>query len=448
MREIVRVPPHSSEAEIAVLGSMLIEISAIEKALEILEDKHFYDNKNRKLFQVISKLYADNIPVDLVSVTEQLKKEKILEDIGGAGYLTELINIVSTSANIEHYAKIVREKAVLRELIQVSTRIAEEGYNGPENIDAYLDHAEESVFSVARVKSQSGFIKVKDLVHPAIDHLHSLIVNKENPTGVPTGYKSIDAKIGRLQPGDLIIVAGRPSMGKTSFCMNLLSNAAIKHKCPVGIFSMEMSRESIMVRLLCSEARISSHDFRQGTMSNKLWSKVTTIVERIYEAPIWIDDTRNLSVLDIRARARRLASEMKASGMKLSVIAIDYIQQIRGSYRAESRQQEVSEISRSLKALAGELGIPIIAVSQLSRKTEERGREGRPVLSDLRESGALEQDADIVMFIWQESKYKHDREDLKNKATIIVAKHRNGPTGDVELAFIEEYTRFEELAKE
>ncbi|OIO73957.1 MAG: replicative DNA helicase [Elusimicrobia bacterium CG1_02_37_114] len=441
--------PQSIEAEMAVLGSMVIEKEAIATVFDILTENDFYHESHRRIFLIIKNLYVENIPVDTVSVTDELKKQKALVDIGGAAYITELINTVSTAANIEHYAKIVREKAILRQLIKTGTQIAESGYRGTDEADLLLDNAEQSIFAIARVKAQSGFVEAKDLVHPAIEHIEALMTNKKSTTGVPVGYRKVDEMTGGFQPSNLIIVAGRPSMGKTSFCMNILSNLAIKSKVPVGMFSLEMSKEEIVLRLLCSEAHISSHLVRQGMTSKKAWPAITTAGQYIYESPIFIDDTPNLSMLDVRMRARRLAADLATKGKKLSIIIIDYIQLMRSAYRSESRQQEVAEISRSLKALARELDLPVIAVSQLSRKTEERGREGnRPMLSDLRESGALEQDADVVMFIYREEVYKPDREDLKNKATIIIAKQRNGPTGNVDLAFIKEWTRFEELAKE
>jgi len=447
MEYIDKVPPHSIEAEMAVLGSMLIEKEAIIKVLDILQEYDFYRETHKRIFRVIKNLYIENIPVDTVSVINELKKEKVLDDVGGAGYIATLINTVSTAANVEYYARIVREKSVLRQLIQVGTQVVEAGYKAEEPTETLLDRAEQMIFSITQHIDSQGFLPAKKLIQQTLDRIESLMTDRKSVPGLSTGFVELDAMTSGFQNSNLIIVAGRPSMGKTSFCMNIVSNVAVRSGLPVGVFSLEMSKDELMFRLICSEAWVNSHEIRRGIKSKKSWPVITTAADRIYNSPIYIDDTTNLSALDIRTRARRLYSELSAENQKLSLIVIDYIQLLRGTTKFESRQQEISEISRSLKALARELNIPVVAVSQLSRRPEERGREGRPQLSDLRESGALEQDADVVIFVYREEVYKPNEEELKDKAKIIIAKQRNGPTGEIEMKFFKEYTRFERLEK-
>ncbi|MFN3966494.1 MAG: replicative DNA helicase [Endomicrobiia bacterium] len=447
MAIIDKVSPHSVEAEMAVLGSMLIEKEAIIKVLDILQENDFYRETHKRIFRVIKGLYIENIPVDTVSVIDELKKEKVLDDVGGAGYIATLINTVSTTANVEYYAKIVREKSILRHLIQIGTQIVEMGYRAEEPTENILDRAEQMIFSIAQNLNNQGFLPVKKLVQTTLDRIEALMTDRKNVPGLSTGFVELDAMTSGFQKSNLIIIAGRPSMGKTSFCMNIVANVGIRSKLPVGVFSLEMSKDELMLRLICSEAWVNSHDIRRGIKSKKSWPIITSKAADIENSPIYIDDTTNLTVLDVRTRARRLFSELSAENKELSLIVIDYIQLLRGTTKFESRQQEISEISRSLKALARELNIPVIAVSQLSRRPEERGREGRPQLSDLRESGALEQDADLVIFVYREEVYKPNNEELKDKAKIIVAKQRNGPTGEIEMKFFKEYTRFERLEK-
>ncbi|OGS20407.1 MAG: replicative DNA helicase [Elusimicrobia bacterium RIFOXYA2_FULL_39_19] len=441
-----KVPPHSLEAEMAVLGSMLIEKEAVMKALEVLEEQHFYRDTNRKIFRVIKKFYIENIPVDTVSVIEELKREQILEDIGGAVYITTLINTVSTAANVDHYAKIVRDKAVVRHLIHAGTQIAESGYKASDEPDILVDRAEQMIFSISQFKNEQGFTPVKQLVHDTLTRIESLMSDKRSVPGLPTGFPDLDERTAGLQPSNLVIVAARPSMGKTSFAMNIAANVAIRQNLPVGIFSIETSKEELLFRLICSEAWVNSHEVRRGMLPKKSWTVITSAAEKVYNAPIYIDDTTSISPLDMRTRARRLAAELESRNEKLSMIVIDYIQMMRSSTRHDSRQQEISEISRSLKGIARELKIPVVALSQLSRKPEEKGREGVPQLSDLRESGAIEQDADLVMFIYRKEVYSKSMED-EGKANIIIAKQRNGPTGEIEMKFFKEYTRFERLEK-
>ncbi|MDI6641155.1 MAG: replicative DNA helicase [Elusimicrobiota bacterium] len=444
---IDKVPPQSIEAEMAVLGSMIIEKEAVAKALEIIDEQHFYRDTHRRIFRIIKRLYLENIPIDTVSIIEELKRENILLDVGGAAYIAQLINTVSTAANVEYYAKAVYEKAILRQLIHAGTQIVEAGYKATDKPEALLDKAEQIIFSIARLRDSQGFSPARDLVQSTLERIESLMTDRKNVTGLSTGFTELDNMTSGLQPSNLIIVAGRPSMGKTSFCMNIVANVAIRNKLPVGIFSLEMSKDELMFRLICSEAWANAHEVRRGVIAKNKWPSITTAADRIYNAQIYVDDTPNLSALEVRMRARRLVSQLQAEGKKLAVIVIDYLQLLRATEKAESRQQEISEISRALKALSKELQIPVVAVSQLSRKPEERGREGRPQLSDLRESGALEQDADLVIFIYRPEIYKPDDRELEGKANIIVAKQRNGPTGDIEMMFFKEFTRFEKLEK-
>ncbi|MBU0952716.1 MAG: replicative DNA helicase [Elusimicrobia bacterium] len=441
-----KVPPNSVEAEMAILGSMIIEKEAIAKALEIVDEIHFYRDTHRKIFKIIKRFYMENLPVDTVSIIEELKRERLLEEIGGASYIATLINTVSTAANVEHYANIVLNKAILRQLIQAGTQIAEAGYKASDEPRTLIDRAEEMIFAIAQTKEGQGFTQVKATVQSILTRIETLMSDKTAQPGLKTGFAELDERTAGLQPSNLVIVAARPSMGKTSFAMNIAANVAIKDNLPVGIFSIETSKEELIFRLICSEAWVNSHEVRRGILPKKSWAVITSAAEKVYNAPIYIDDTTSISPLEIRTRARRLATELATENKKLSLIVIDYIQMMRGSGRTDSRQQEISEISRSLKGLARELNVPVIALSQLSRKPEERGREGVPQLSDLRESGALEQDADVVMFIYRKEVYSKSPDD-EGKANIMIAKQRNGPTGEVEMRFFKEYTRFERLDK-
>ena len=369
-----------------------------------------------------------------------------MNDVGGAMYLTELTNLLPTAANVDHYARVVKEKAILRQLISVATRVVSSAYSQQEDVAALLDDAEHSIFAIAQAKAEKGFMAVSELVHDVIEMVTKLYEHKSHVTGVSTGFTELDTMTSGFQPSNLIIVAGRPSMGKTSFALNIAEYAAIHDKKPVAIFSLEMSREELMMRLLCSQARVDMHKVRRGYLDKKYWNTLTASAGQIAEAPIYIDDSSGLSIMEMRARSRRLAAELSAKGTPLSMIVVDYLQLMRGAGKVESRQQEISEISRNLKGLARDLRVPVIALSQLSRRPEEKGREGRPQLSDLRESGAIEQDADMVAFIFREEVYKPQDLDVQGKAKILIAKQRNGPTGEFELAFIREYTKFENLA--
>ncbi|MFH1367573.1 MAG: replicative DNA helicase [Elusimicrobiota bacterium] len=442
-----RIPPQALEAEMAVLGSMLIEKEAIVKVLDFVHDNDFYKDANKNIFRAVRDLYLDNQPVDAITVAAKLKKEKLLDEIGGPAYLTQLINFVSTAANVEHYAGIVREKSVLRQLINVGTDIVSASFSEKRSAEEILDNAEATLYRVSELGTSKGFTAISDLVHPTLENLEKLHANKKDVPGLRTGFDELDRMTAGLQPSELIILAGRPSMGKTAFGINIVENVAMNEKKAVAIFSLEMSKEQLMLRLLCSAAQVDAHKTRQGYIASQSWSKLTTIAAKIAEAPIYIDDSTSLSVMEVRTRARRLATELKVQKKELSLIVIDYIQMMRGVGRTESRQQEMAEISRSLKGLARDLQVPVVALSQLSRKPEEKGREGKPQLSDLRESGALEQDADVVAFIFREGYYRRDDPDLERKATLILAKQRNGPTGEIDLAFIREFTRFENVVR-
>jgi replicative DNA helicase len=358
-----------------------------------------------------------------------------------------MVSSVSTAANVEHYAEIVREKSILRTLISVGTDIVSDAFSEKRSPEEILDKAESVIYKVSEDSAAKGFTPLSELVHPMLERLEKLHADKKDVPGLRTGFDDFDKLTAGLQPSELIIIAGRPSMGKTAFGLNIVENVALKEKLPVAVFSLEMSKEALMLRLLCSAAQVDAHKTRQGFIAGQNWSKLTTVAGKLAEAPIYIDDSPILSVMEIRTRARRLATELKIQKKELALIVIDYIQMMRGVGRQESRQQEMAEISRSLKGLARDLNIPVMALSQLSRKPEEKGREGKPQLSDLRESGALEQDADVVGFIYRESYYRRDDPDLERKATLILAKQRNGPTGDINLSFFREFTRFENISK-
>lgn len=442
-----RIPPQALEAEMAVLGAMLIEKEAVMKALDVLHTGDFYKNSHKNIFRVAQNLYVENQPVDTITVAAQLKRENLLDEVGGAAYLTQLVNAVATAANVEHYAGIVREKSILRSLITLGSDIVTEALSEKRTAEEILDKAEAGIFKVSEEGASKSFTPLSELVHPMLENIERLHANKKDVPGLRTGFDDFDKMTAGLQPAELIIIAGRPSMGKTAFGLNIVENVAMQEKKAVAMFSLEMSKEALMLRLLCSAAQVDAHKTRQGFIAGQNWSKLTTVASKLAEAPIYIDDSSSLSVMELRTKARRLATELKVQKKELSLIVIDYIQMMRGVGRMESRQQEMAEISRSLKGLARDLNVPVIALSQLSRKPEEKGREGKPQLSDLRESGALEQDADVVGFIYRESYYRRDDPDLERKATLILAKQRNGPTGDVDLTFIREFTRFENAAR-
>lgn len=437
-----KLPPQNTEAEQSVLGGVLIENDAINKVMEILTADDFYREAHRRIFDGLINLSERDEPADLITLTNELRKINQLDSVGGASYLTSLIDSVPTAANIEYYAKIVKEKSVLRQLIQTSTEIVTQCYEDRGDVEAFLDEAERAIFQISENRVRPSFYSIREIVKQSFKTLERLYEKKELVTGVPSGFKDLDQRTAGFQPSDLIIVAGRPSMGKTAFCLNVAQYAAIEKRIPVAIFSLEMSKEQLVIRMLCSEAHVEGTKLRTGFLGESDWPRLTLAAGNLSDAPIFIDDTAALSVLELRAKARRLNAEHG-----LGMIILDYLQLMRGRTRVESRQQEISEISRSLKALSKELNIPVIAVSQLSRKTEERTGM-RPQLSDLRESGAIEQDADLILFLYRDEVYNRSEDNPnRGKAELIIGKQRNGPIGKVELAFLDKFTTFKELYK-
>ena len=425
----------------AVLGSMLLDEEAVSCAVEKLDANCFYKDTHRKIFQAISDLFNANKAVDLITLIDALKQDGSLEAVGGASYLTSLANAVPTSANINHYANIVREKYILRTLINNSTKVISLCHESQGNIAEVVDSAERLIFEVSDRRNQGTYLHLKEIVKDSIETIDRLYQNKAHVTGIPTGYVDFDIKTAGLQASDLIIIAGRPSMGKSAFALGIAEYAGVIEKVPTAIFSLEMSKEQLVQRMLCAHARVDAHKVRTGYLATSDWPRLTAAAGKLSEAPIFIDDTPAISVMELRAKARRLKSH---HGIKL--IILDYMQLMRGSaMNMESRQQEISEISRSLKALARELSVPVIAISQLSRAVESR-TDHRPQLSDLRESGAIEQDADVVVLILREE-YYNPSPDNQGVAEAIIAKQRNGPVGSLKLAFIKEFTRFDNLAR-
>ncbi|OGR52877.1 MAG: replicative DNA helicase [Elusimicrobia bacterium GWA2_62_23] len=441
-----KVPPHSTEAEMAVLGAMLIEKEVMDSVAEILQPKHFYSDTHSKIYEAIMDLRQRNLPVDVVTLSEELKKSGRLEELGGNKYLADLMEKVSTAAHTNAYANIVKEKALLRELIRVSTAVVEKSFEASDDVSKIMDFAEAQVLSVAQKNTDHGFANAASLATETLGRIEKFYSNHSAITGVPTGFTKLDDMTGGFQKSDLIILAARPSMGKTAMALNMAYHACVEKKFPTAFFSLEMNRYSIMQRLICSAARANLGGVRNGRLPRDIWPQLTRYTATVAEAPLYIDDTPGLTILDIRNRTRKLVSQLKNEGKELGLIVIDYLQLIRGAGRTESRQQEVAEISRLLKDLARSLEVPVIALSQLNRRSEDKGREGnRPQLSDLRDSGSIEQDADVVGMIHREEYYKREDPTLKNKATLIIAKQRNGPVGDVDLAFFHEYTKFENL---
>ncbi len=434
-----RVPPQSIEAEQAVLGALMIDSEAVYSVMDMIKPSDFYRQAHREIYQAILDLVSKNEPVDMLTVIEALRQKDKLEEVGGATYISSLSTVVPTSANVVYYSNIILEKAVMRSLISAASQIVHKSFQGNVDADSLLDEAEKLIFEISQNKHKEGFTRLKEILMETFDHLEKLSQKKGDVTGVPT-FKDLDILLSGLQPSDLIVCAARPGMGKTSFCMNIAQKVACKHNYTVAIFSLEMSKQQLVQRMWASEAMIDQHKLRSGKLTEDDWKKLIQAAENISDAPIFIDDTPSISVMEVRAKARRLKSEAG-----LGLIIIDYLQLMRGSRRVENRQQEISEISRSLKALARELNVPVLALSQLSRAVEQT-HDKRPNLSHLRESGAIEQDSDVVMFIHRPDYYDADSEQ-KGIAEIILAKHRHGPTGTVELVFLPEYTKFVDFAK-
>ncbi|ACI18650.1 replicative DNA helicase [Dictyoglomus thermophilum] len=439
-----RVPPHNEEAEQAVLGAMLLSRDAIAKVIEILNPDSFYYEHHGIIFRVIVELFEKGLPVDLVSVTEELRSRNLLERVGGNVYIASLLDVVPTAANVEYYANIVAEKALLRRLISAGTEIVSLGYRENENPELLVDKAEQLIFDIAQHHRFRTLVPLRDVLAKSFKEIERIHQTGKPFTGIPTGFWDLDRKTGGFQPSDLIIVAARPGMGKTSFCLNIAQHVALEEHLPVAIFSLEMSSFQLALRLLGSEAQIDIHRLRTGQIREQEWPKLARAFGKLAEAPIFVDDTPDLNVIEMRARARRLKAEVG-----LSLIIVDYLQLIRLLDRDKSEHQQISEISRGLKSLARELEVPVIAISQLSRAVETRA-ERRPQLSDLRGSGGLEQDADVVIFIYREGYYKAQEaeveSDLPEEVEIIIAKQRNGPTGTVKLLFMKNSTSFKSLS--
>ena len=436
-----KIPPQNLEAEMAVLGSMLLDEEAVAVAIEFLDRDCFYKAAHKKIFEAAINLYENSKAVDLITLSDELKRNGELEGVGGVSFLTELVNTVPTTANTQHYAKIIKEKSILRSLINNATKIVSLGYESEADIQQVLDRAEQLIFDIADRKPRATITSIKEIVKDSIETIDRLYQKKTHVTGIPTGYVEFDIKTAGLHPSDLIIIAGRPSMGKSALALCIAEHAAVVEKSPVAFFSLEMSKEQLVQRLLCSHARVDAQRVRTGYFSQSDWPKLTAAAGKLSEAPLYIDDTAGISVLELRAKARRLKAKHD-----IQLIILDYLQLMRGtSMRIDSRQEEISEISRSLKALARELGVPLIGVSQLSRAVESR-TDHRPQLSDLRESGAIEQDADVVALLLREEYYSPTQEN-QGIAEVNIAKQRNGPVGLVKLTFIKEYTRFENLSR-
>lgn len=434
---IERIPPQNIEAEQAVLGAMLIKKEAISAAAELLTGDDFYRNAHRLVFEAIITLNQANEAVDMITVTDRLKRDGELEKAGGIAFITALANAVPTAANVTFHARIVRQKSQLRQLINAATEIAGTAYEDADAVDEIMDDAEKRILGVTARSNHADFVPMKDILITTFEQIEKHAANKGTLTGLPSGFVDLDRLTSGFQPSDLILVAARPSMGKTAFTLNIATHAAIRSQKTVAFFSLEMSKEQLALRMFSAEGQVDSQRLRVGDLKDEEWQKLISAADRLTKAPLWIDDTPGITVMELRSKARRLKAEHG-----LDLIVIDYLQLMQGRGRGsgDNRQQEISEISRSLKALARELKVPVIALSQLSRSVESRQIK-RPMLSDLRESGSLEQDADIVMFLYREDYYEKET-DRQNITEVIVAKHRNGPVDTVSLFFQKEFTKF------
>lgn len=438
--ENLRVPPNSVGAEQSVLGSMILNREAISIVTQMLKKEDFYRPDHQEIFDAIVQISNENQPVDVITLAAKLKERGNLESIGGAEYISKLMLSVPTAANVEYYAKIVEEKSILRRLIDAANKILGNSFSEKVTATDVIDQSEKLIFDIAQKKATRDFETMQDILIRSFEKLQNLEVNHSSITGVPTGFADFDRETAGLQPSDLILVAARPSMGKTAFALNIAQYAGVEKKVPVVIFSLEMSKEQLVNRMLCSQAMVESQKLRSGSLETEDWQKIIRAMPVLTEAPIYIDDTPGISVTELRAKCRRLKLEKN-----IGLIVIDYLQLMSGAKSSESRQQEISEISRSLKAIAREMEAPVIALSQLSRAPEQRA-DHRPMLSDLRESGAIEQDADLVTFLYRDEYYNEDTEQ-KNIAEVIIAKQRNGPVGTVQLAYMGQYTKFANLER-
>ena len=439
--ELGKIPPNDVEAEQAVIGSMLTDKEAVSAAIEVLKPEDFYREDNRIIFEAILSLYGRSEPIDIITIKSELSSMGKFEAVGGLEYIAELPDKVPTTANVEQYIKIVEEKSVLRNLIKTANEIITLGYDQTQEVDSSIDGAEKKIFEVMQKKNQKGYTPIKDILVETFTELEQLYNQKQRITGIPTGFSDLDFRTSGLHNSDLILVAARPAMGKSAFALNIATNAAVRAKVPVAIFSLEMSKEQMTSRILCSEAMVDSNKVRTGKIDDEEWGKLAAASGELSEANIYIDDTPGISIMEIRAKCRKMKIEKN-----IGLVVIDYLQLVQGSgKRGSSREQEIAEISRSLKILAKEINVPVIALSQLSRAPEQRP-DHRPMLSDLRESGSIEQDADIVMFLYRDDYYNEDSE-KKNIAEVILAKHRAGSTGTVELLWLGNYTKFANIDK-
>lgn len=439
--ELGKIPPNDIEAEQAVIGSMLTDRDAVSAAIEVLKEDDFYREDNKAIYAAILNLYNQSQPIDIITLKSELSSVGKLDSVGGLEYIASLPEKVPTTANVEQYIKIVEEKAVLRNLIKTANELITLGYDPTQEVETIIDSAEKKIFEVMQKRNQKGYTAIKDILVDTFTQLEQLYNQKQHITGVPTGFADLDYKTAGLHNSDLILVAARPAMGKSAFALNIATNAAVRGNVPVAIFSLEMSKEQMVNRILCSEAMVDSNKVRTGTIDDDEWTKLACASGQLSEAQIFVDDTPGISIMEIRAKCRKLKLEKN-----IGLVVIDYLQLVQGSgKRNSSREQEISEISRSLKILAKEINVPVIALSQLSRAPEQRP-DHRPMLADLRESGAIEQDADIVMFLYRDDYYNEDSE-KKNIAEVILAKHRSGSTGTVELLWLGNYTKFANIDK-
>ncbi|MCM1565976.1 MAG: replicative DNA helicase [Dehalobacter sp. 4CP] len=438
--ELLKVPPHNLEAEQAVLGALMLDPQKGSTVFEILRPEDFYRDNHKNIYLVIRDIFEKGDPVDLVTVAENLRQAGRLESIGGIGTISQIAGSVPSAANVEHYARIVAEKALLRQLIRIAGYIEEKGYEAGEEALSLLEEAERLIVEISQRQSKEGFVTIRSILLKTFDKIEYLYSNKGNLTGVPTHFRELDRITSGWQASDLVIIAARPSMGKTALVLNMAQNAAVKSKVPVALFSLEMSKEQLVQRILCSEAMVDQQRVRTGELLDSDWPKLTQAVGPLSEAPMFIDDTVGISLAELRSKARRLKMEQG-----LGLIIIDYLQLMTVGKKVESRQQEVAQISRGLKGVARELSVPVIALSQLNRGVEQR-QDKRPLMSDLLESGSIEADADLISFIYRDEYYHPDSE-KKGIAEIIIAKHRNGPVGTVELGYLKEFTKFVNLDK-
>ena len=439
-----RVPPHSLEAERGVLGGVLLDNEALHVVLQLLKKDDFYSEANARLFDAIGALYSAGTPIDTITLRSEIVSRGQLQSVGGDEYLLELTNTIPTVANIEAHARIVRERALVRRLILACHEIAAQGYGDYGDTVEFLDTAEKAIFDVAQQQVRSPYEHIKDVVLRTFKQIHEAAERGERITGLPSGFTELDDKTAGMHPGDLIIVAGRPGMGKTAFALNVATNAVLQKKAVVAVFSLEMPKEQLVRRMLCSEARVDGSRLRSGQLWREDWPKLARAAGALSELPVFIDDTPGITMTELRAKCRRLKTQED-----LALVVVDYLQLMRSGSKNDSREQEISEISRSLKNLAKELGIPVIALSQLNRGVESRAaKDKRPQLSDLRESGAIEQDADTILFIYRDEVYNRDAPENRNRAEIIIGKQRAGPTGIVHCAYFNEYTRFDNIARD